>query len=70
MPGTRLPTPRSHLGRTCPRVLLSGHPIHFDTTTDPAAIRLAERLIQEGLCAPLTDVLSSGYTGLVPTETF
>ena len=52
------------------RVLLSGHPVHFDTTTDPAAIRLAERLIQEGLCAPLTDVSSSGYTGLVPTETF
>ena len=52
------------------RVLLSGNPVHFDTTTDPAAIRLAERLIQEGLCAPLTAVSSSGYTGLVPTETF
>lgn len=52
------------------RTLLSGHPVRFDQNTDPAAIRLAERLIQEGLCAPLTDVSSSGYTGLVPTETF
>ena len=52
------------------RILLSGHPVRFDDTTDPAAIRLAERFIQEGLCAPLTDVSSSGYTGLVPSETF
>ncbi|NUR24623.1 MAG: cupin [Catenulispora sp.] len=52
------------------RTLLSGHPVRFDDTTDPAAIALAERFIQEGLCAPLTDVSSSGYTGLVPTETF
>lgn len=52
------------------RVLLSGHPVRFDNTTDPAAVRLAERLIQEGLYAPLTDVSFSGYTGLVPTETF
>ena len=50
------------------RTLLSGHPVRFEEDTDPAAIRLAERLIQEGLCAPLTDVSSSGYTGLVPTE--
>ncbi|ACU77769.1 Cupin 4 family protein [Catenulispora acidiphila DSM 44928] len=52
------------------RTLLSGNPIRFDDTTDPGAIALAERFIQEGLCAPLTDVSSSGYTGLVPTETF
>ena len=52
------------------RILLSGHPVRFDDTTDPAAVRLTERFIQEGLCAPLTDVSSSGYTGLVPSETF
>ena len=52
------------------RILLSGHPVRFDSTTDPAVVRLAERLIQEGLCAQLTDVSFSGYTGLVPTETF
>lgn len=51
------------------RPLLSGHPVTFDDNTDPDAIRLAERLIQEGLCAPLTSESSSGYTGLVPTET-
>ena len=52
------------------RPLLSGHPVTFNGNTDPDAIRLAERLIQEGLCAPLTSESSSGYTGLVPTETY
>jgi len=48
------------------RTLLSGHPVTFNDDTDPNAVRLAERLIQEGLCAPLTSESSSGYTGLVP----
>lgn len=52
------------------RMLLSGHPVTFDSDTDPDAIRLAKRLIQEGLCAPLTSESFSGYTGLVPTETY
>lgn len=51
------------------RPLLSGHPVVFDSDTDPDAIRLAKRLIQEGLCAPLTRESSSGYTGLVPAKT-
>jgi hypothetical protein len=51
------------------RALLSGHPVAFDDDTDPDAIRLAKRLIQEGLCAPLTTESFSGYTGLVPTAT-
>lgn len=51
------------------RTLLSGHPVAFTEDTDPSTIRLAQRLIQEGLCAPLTTVSSSGYTGLVPTQT-
>jgi hypothetical protein len=51
------------------RPLLSGHPVTFDSETDPDAIRLAKRLIQEGLCAPLTSESFSGYTGLVPTKT-
>jgi hypothetical protein len=50
------------------RPLLSGHPVAFDENTHPDAIRLAKRLIQEGLCAPLTSESFSGFTGLVPTE--
>lgn len=51
------------------RPLLSGHPVTFNSDTDPDAVRIAKRLIQEGLCAPLTSESFSGYTGLVPTET-
>jgi hypothetical protein len=51
------------------RTLLSGHPVTFDQDSDPDAIRLAKRLIEEGLCAPLTSESFSGYTGLVPVET-
>jgi hypothetical protein len=51
------------------RKLLSGHPVTLDKNADPDAIRLATRLIEEGLCAPLTSESFSGYTGLVPVET-
>lgn len=51
------------------RLLLSGHPVHLGAETgDLAAV--AAHLIEEGLCAPLTEGLSSGYTGLVPTATY
>jgi hypothetical protein len=49
------------------RQVLSGNPVTFDDDTDPQAIRLAERLVAEGLCAPLTSETFSGYAGLVPT---
>lgn len=54
------------------RTLLSGHPVDL-ADADPAAIQLAERLIEEGLCAPLTpntDGSFSGYTGMLPTMSF
>lgn len=35
-----------------------------------AATELAGVLIKEGLCAEVTEALSSGYTGLIPTGTF
>jgi hypothetical protein len=47
------------------RVLLSGNPVSL-THADPDLLHVAEHLIKEGLCAPLSDELSSGYTGLVP----
>jgi hypothetical protein len=31
---------------------------------------IADALIKEGVCAELTDALSSGYTGLVPTGAY
>ncbi|MCZ0975872.1 cupin [Streptomyces albulus] len=51
------------------RDLLSGHPVYLadaseDTTT------LAELLITEGLCEPLTEISSSGYTDLVTPVTY
>lgn len=52
------------------RQLLSGAPMRLAdvrATTGVDAARLAEALIEEGLCAELTDELSSGYTGLVTT---
>ena len=51
------------------RSLLSGHPVHL-TDDDQDLITLAEHLIQEGLCAPLTVESLSAYTGLVPPGTF
>ncbi|MBP2320454.1 hypothetical protein JOF56_000839 [Kibdelosporangium banguiense] len=58
------------------RVLLSGHPVNLATLTDVAnvtnvdAVALAEPLLEEGLCAEMTEALSSGYTGLIPTGTY
>lgn len=51
------------------RVLLSGHPVSL-WHADPDLVQVAEHLIKEGLCAPLTDELSSGYTGLVPPTNY
>lgn len=51
------------------RALLSGHPVHL-TDSNPDLTTLAELLIKEGLCAPLTAESSSGYTGLVTPVTF
>lgn len=51
------------------RNLLSGHPVRL-TDDDRDLITLAEHLIQEGLCAPLTAESLSAYTGLVTPENF
>ncbi|MDT0411093.1 MULTISPECIES: JmjC domain-containing protein [Streptomyces] len=51
------------------RVLLSGHPVRLDGA-DEDIVSLAGLLITEGLCEPLTDVSSSGYTGLVTPVTY
>jgi len=51
------------------RSLLSGHPVHI-TDDDQDLTTLAEHLIQEGLCAPLTAESLSAYTGLVTPGTF
>lgn len=53
------------------RRLLSGHPVQLDavsaaTGVDAAAV--AGSLIQEGVCAEVTEALSSGYTGMIPTD--
>lgn len=48
--------------------LLSGHPVDIEQSTIATGINaavLAETLMREGVCAELTDELSSGYTGLV-----
>ncbi|MER7877683.1 cupin domain-containing protein [Streptomyces solisilvae] len=50
------------------RTLLSGHPVHL-MGSGPDLRAVAECLIKEGLCAPLNDESSSGYTGLVPPVT-
>ncbi|MFD0772533.1 JmjC domain-containing protein [Streptomonospora algeriensis] len=47
------------------RPLLSGHPVRLHGQ-DEALTTVAAHLIEEGLCAPLNEGLSSGYTGLVP----
>ncbi|MER8041976.1 cupin domain-containing protein [Streptomyces sp. NPDC094032] len=51
------------------RALLSGHPVQLDHAPVDL-VTLADLLITEGLCEPLTDVSSSGYTGLVTPVTF
>ncbi|WP_435211941.1 JmjC domain-containing protein [Streptomyces sp. bgisy034] len=51
------------------RKLLSGHPVRL-SDEDHDLITLAEHLIQEGLCAPLTAESLSAYTGLVTPDTF
>jgi hypothetical protein len=53
-------------------LLLSGHPVDLaeaTATTGVDAAAVAEPLIKEGVCAELTEALSSGCTGLVPTGT-
>lgn len=53
------------------RLLLSGHPMNIADvagTTGIDAATLADVLTKEGLCAELTDELSSGFTGLIPVE--
>ncbi|MFE9997495.1 JmjC domain-containing protein [Streptomyces avermitilis] len=58
-------------GRAEPAVrnLLSGHPVHL-TDDDQDLTTLAEHLIQEGLCAPLTVESLSAYTRLVTPDSF
>ncbi|MFG3136459.1 JmjC domain-containing protein [Streptomyces sp. NPDC048211] len=51
------------------RALLSGHPVHLDGASEDITA-LADLLITEGLCEPLTQVSSSGYTGLVIPVTY
>ncbi|MGW7304012.1 JmjC domain-containing protein [Streptomyces sp. NPDC054835] len=51
------------------RALLSGHPVYLDGA-DEDTTTLADLLITEGLCEPLTAMSSSGYTGLVTPVTY
>ncbi|GAA1945099.1 JmjC domain-containing protein [Kitasatospora viridis] len=54
------------------RLLLSGRPVPLDlaaATVGDEVHEVADILIKEELCAPLTDELSSGYTGLVTAAT-
>jgi hypothetical protein len=56
---------------TALRLLLSGRPVVLATVTAITGIdadMLAETLIKEGMCAELTEALSSGYTGMIPTD--
>ncbi|WP_433700868.1 JmjC domain-containing protein [Nocardiopsis sp. CA-288880] len=50
------------------RALLSGHPVRLKEENNDLRT-VAAHLIEEGLCAPMTEGLSWGYTGLVPTVT-
>jgi hypothetical protein len=53
-------------------LLLSGRPVDLDQATAVAgteAVEVAKILVKEELCAPLTDELSSGYTGLLTSAT-
>ncbi|MGP3979444.1 JmjC domain-containing protein [Streptomyces sp. 8N114] len=50
------------------RLLLSGRPVSLSAVEAAVGYdvsEIAETLVEEGLCAPLTPELSSGYTGLV-----
>jgi hypothetical protein len=52
-------------------MLLSGRPVSLAEARQATGIdadRIAEVLLQEGLCAELTDALSSGYTDMIPTQ--
>jgi hypothetical protein len=52
------------------RLLLSGHPVDLADVTAATGVDggvVAAPLIKEGVCAELTEALSSGCTGLVPT---
>lgn len=51
------------------RTLLSGHPVYLDGASEDITT-LADLLITEGLCEPLTEISSSGYTGLVTPVTY
>ncbi|OII60323.1 cupin [Streptomyces sp. CC53] len=54
------------------RLLLSGHPVALHeaaATVGDEIHEVAEILVKEEVCAPLTAELSSGYTGLVTTVT-
>lgn len=54
------------------RLLLTGYPVSIEDVkraTGVNAAVLAETLTLEGVCAELTDELSSGFTGLIPEET-
>lgn len=51
-------------------MLLSGHPVELASVSEECGVNaavLADALIKEGVCAELTEALSSGCTGLVPT---
>ncbi len=53
------------------RMLLCGQPMNLDAVnaaTGVDAAKLADVLIEEGLCAEVTDELLSGYTGLTPND--
>ncbi|MGH3693324.1 MAG: JmjC domain-containing protein [Pseudonocardiaceae bacterium] len=53
------------------RKLVSGDPVQVgkvSAETGVDARRLGDVLIQEGICAQLTEELSSGYTGLITSE--
>ncbi|MFD1047573.1 cupin, partial [Kibdelosporangium lantanae] len=58
------------------RVLLSGHPINLAKLTEVVGVTnvdaaaLAEPLLKEGVCAEITEALSSAYTGLIPTGAY
>jgi hypothetical protein len=54
-------------------LLLTGQPVELAAVTEETGVdatELAGVLIKEGLCAEVTEALSSGYTGLIPTGTF
>ncbi|MFJ7057923.1 JmjC domain-containing protein [Streptomyces microflavus] len=51
------------------RALLSGHPVHLEGASEEITT-LADLLLTEGLCEPLTEDSSSGYTGLVTPVTY